>query len=113
MFLGGLFYLHVGCVTVRECSGAHDITRETARAGRIPSIGTERVPYKRVGGDFLLSQTPTFPNNLSASGRYDYILPSPKMHMFVECVFVSEWKPAETCLSICCLLLFGFGPVPS
>jgi len=78
MFLGGHFYLHVGCATVREGSAAHHITRETPRAGRVPSIGTERVPHKRVGGDFLLSQTPTFPNNLSVSGRYDNPLLSPK-----------------------------------
>jgi hypothetical protein len=61
MFFDGRLYLHVGCTTVREGSGAHHITRETARAGRVPSIGTERVPHKRVGGDFLLSQTKTFP----------------------------------------------------
>ena len=64
MFFDGPFYLHVGCATVREGSGAHHITRETAPAGRIPSIGTERAQHKRVVGDFLLSQNPTFPKKL-------------------------------------------------
>ena len=112
MFLGGHFYLHVGCATVREGSGAHHITRETTRAGRVPSVGTERAPHKRVGGDFLLSQNPIqiTCRYLGATITLSLAL---KRHLFVECVFVSEWKPAETCLSLSCLLLIGFGHAPS